>query len=143
MKFPDFFPDSCPPSDSVSANGDFYRVVNDKDGRTLKKEHLKSHREKQPNRTFPPDYAECELCSVSLLKDLEEAKSFAKFLLALPSNRNNIGRIAYGTLSAEMGKIKHTPKPESNQLSHHDWWYPEGFDATTCFAYNDIKIDHD
>jgi hypothetical protein len=143
MKFPDFFPENCPPSDSVSAYGDFYRVVTDKDGRTLKKEHLKSHREKQPNRTFPPDLSECELCSVSLLKDLEEAKNFAKFLLAFPSNRNKIGRIAYGTLSSEMGKIKHTPKPESNQLSHYDWWCPEGFDATTCFTYNDVKIDHD
>lgn len=144
MNFPNFFPKNCPPIGSIPAKGNFYRVIIDKEGRTLKKKHFESHRESQPNRDFPPIISECDLCSVSLLEDIEEAKAFAKYLLnTIPAYRNRIGLLAYGSLSSEKGKIKHTPKPESKQLSHNDWWLPENFDGSSCFEYNGVKIEHD
>lgn len=142
MIWPDFFPDGCPTDSAKAASGQFFRVVPDRIGRTLKEKHFLSHRESQRNRQWPPDVNECDLCSVSLMQDIEDAKKHAMALLnAIPAYRNRVGRIAYGVLEPSCGKIKHTPDFVNGYISHHDWWCYADANATNFFQFTEIVVE--
>lgn len=142
MNWPTFFPENCPPNDAKPSIGIFYRVIIDRKGRTIKLKHFISQRQSQPNRTWPPDICECNLCGVSILKELEDSVKLAKILLdTIPAFRQSVGLIASGELNPSMGKLKHTPDVVNNLESHHDWWLPDGCDPSTLFNYCDQVVE--
>ena len=142
MTWPEYFPQDCPPQDVVSPSGVFYRVVADKIGRTLKKEHFESPRQSQRKRVWPPNVCECQLCGVSLLKTMEDSIKKANQLLALGRYRDCVGRLAIGEIEDSAGVMKHTPDIPSNLLSHHDWWVPEEIDPLQFFSYSNTVIEN-
>jgi len=139
MNFPTFFPEGCPPEDAPEANGCFFRIIPDKPGRQLKAKHFKSHREKQPDRDFSPK-PECQVCSISLIENLDEAKSFARTLIeTIPAFRDYEPLLARGVLEPPHGRIKHTPDVENGVQSHHDWWKFETVDCLSIFSFLDLN----
>lgn len=139
--WPSYFPKDCPPSESDAAQGQFYRVILERVTRSIKAKHFLSQRESQPNRIWPPDITECELCAISLMKDIEDAQRKAQSLVnTIGAFRESVGRIALGTLTAETGKIEHTPDRLNGYESHHDWWKREAIDPLKYFEDCDVVI---
>ena len=140
-KFPDFFPEGCPPEDASPAEGIFFRAVPDKPNRTLKIKHLQSQRESQPTRDFG-DVSECALCSISLLRDKVEAVKYGERLIAsIPAFREYIPNVAVGTLTPEHGRIKHTPNNEVELKSHHDWWKHASVNGLDIFVHVEEAVN--
>jgi len=111
MKWPEFFPDSCPPQDSSSATGIVYRLIN---GQVPKEYDFKPYRQLYPDRVF--DIPECQACSLSVYTDKADVVRLKK---RIPATRNK--KVACGSLNSSCGKLKPTPSKEN---SHHSWWVP-------------------
>lgn len=141
MKWPNFFPENCPPGDSRPSSGVFYRVILDYESSAINAKHFRSHRQSQPRRIWPPDIRECDLCSISVLQTLEESIKLTNLLLdSVPANSRKIGRVARGSLDPTMGKIKLTPDERNNLQSHHNWWLSEEIDPAPSFECLDILV---
>ena len=109
MKWPEFFPESCPPQDSSDATGGVYRLIN---GSTPGKRDFKSYREINPSK--PYEVPECQVCSLSVYTD---KAGIIQLKNRVPATRKK--SVSYGELNASYGKIKHTPYKGD---SHHSWW---------------------
>ena len=116
--WPHGFPEGCPPTQSVPADGDFFRIANE----------------------YPPDLADfislydrdteramrnvskgqttlCETMGLSVYRDLKDAVACAK---TFPK----IGDKVYVVhLTPSYGRILHTARHGN---SHHTWWVPQG-----------------
>lgn len=112
MKWPDYFPDNCPPKDAKPATGIVYRLLRQK---KVKKSDFKPRILSNLPRF---DGKECEESGLSVYKNLDDMYRLQKFI---PGMRKRVP--AKGELIPEMGQIKPTPR-EGN--SHHTWWVPLG-----------------
>ncbi|MFM7371364.1 MAG: hypothetical protein ACKO2Z_26940, partial [Sphaerospermopsis kisseleviana] len=110
------FPDQCPPSESNTASGEFYRFIKKAHPKPLPEDFL-SWRQENPNKECPSGLSECQACGVSVHSCLDDAKNLSR---RIPSFKNR--KIARGVLNEKLGQIQ--PTPSRNEKSHHTWWIP-------------------
>lgn len=120
LKWPDYFPEKCPPSDAESANGRFLRLVRNSPPQPT---DFAPWRIENPNGNVSD---ECKACGVSVLRDIADVQRLRK---RVPGHRKKL--IAVGTLTPELGLIKHTPSRSAK--SHHSWWVPKNADPCPHF----------
>ena len=124
MKWPEFFPDNCPPAEAEPASGTFYRLVRHNPPRA---EDFKSAFEENPKLfTHIPMVKRCGL---SVHKDPQDSERLRERLKNRARKFKN-RQIAEGTLNPTLGMIKHTPSLEQ---SHHSWWIPVEAKPWTVF----------
>lgn len=131
MQWPSHFPNDCPPEDSQSANGEFYRLVRHN---PPKERDFKSYREEQPEREYK-DIPECQLVGLSVYSDLDGIIRLLERIPALRKKR----RPAKGELIPDLGRIKNTGKDKS----HHTWWLPIGKMPWEIFYVVDFPMGYD
>lgn len=142
MQWPQFFPNNCPPNEAQPAVGEFYRIVLDRLGRSLKRRHFSSHKESQSGRTWPPGISECDLCAISLTQSVDDAKELAQILVnRIPAHSQKAGRLAVGRLRPDDGMIQHAPDFANGIKSHHNWWCFSEVDPLARFEYCDVVVD--
>jgi hypothetical protein len=116
-KWPDYFPDCCPPETALASEYTVYRLV--------------KHNPPNDNDFIPyriskdPTYwknRECEACGVSVFSLIEDANK----LQLLPAYKKCL--IAQGRITPESGKWSYTGKH-----SHITWWIYDGFEAHRMF----------
>ncbi len=112
MVWPPHFPESCPPDDSIEAEGDVYRLV---EGEPPKKEDFVSYWVKSPEKRkkYKALGFACEFCGLSVLRSLEDAKRLSRRIQHLPK------KVAVATLDPSMGRMKNT-----FSTKHYTWWVP-------------------
>ena len=131
MKWPDFYPENCPPVDAQPASGTFYRLVRHNPPRA---EDFKSTYEEHPNQFTHIPMA--KRCGLSVQKDLRDSERLARLdqiKKRAPKFKNR--QIAEGKLNPTLGMIKHTPS--NHYKSHHTWWVPVGAKPWTVFCVID------
>lgn len=109
MKFPDYFPEGCPPADATEAVGDVFRIVR---AGEIGEADFRSHHELGIALGAPA----CARCGVSLFDSFDGAmhrRRLSPYLGAF---------ISHGRLAPSAGKMKLT-KPSSG---HIEWWAFEG-----------------
>lgn len=122
MDWPDYFPEGCPPSDAVPANGTFLRAT--KKHQPQEGDFI-SHYERDPER-----FREIAInaSALSVYTDVEDI---------MRMKRRSVGMrkkyIARGTLYAHHGVMKHTPNVAKQELSHYDWWRVRNCDPLSIF----------
>ncbi|MFM6040223.1 MAG: hypothetical protein ACKPBB_21005 [Sphaerospermopsis kisseleviana] len=125
------FPDQCPPSESNTASGEFYRFIKKAHPKPLPEDFL-SWRQENPNKECPSGLSECQACGVSVHSCLDDAKNLSR---RIPSFKNR--KIARGVLNEKLGQIQ--PTPSKNEKSHHTWWIPENTAPDQFFELIDIN----
>ena len=117
MAWPEHYPKSCPPYDSEKASGDVFRYVNNPPD----PKDLTSHwfLYKNLRETTKKAGLKCQLCGISVFRSLADLKDAGDLC---PNIKKNNKVAAEASLSADMGKIKHTPS--LTLLKHHTWWIP-------------------
>ncbi|RUT00422.1 hypothetical protein DSM106972_075500 [Dulcicalothrix desertica PCC 7102] len=123
MPYPKHFPNDCPPSECDIASGEFYRYI--KNQKPCPEDFL-SWREENPEKECPKGTSECQACGVSIYLSLDDAKKLSRRVAYF---RNK--KIAKGTLSDELGRIKNTPSNVGK--SHYTWWIPENKEPWKVF----------
>jgi hypothetical protein len=143
MTWPAFFPESCPPSDSKSADCDAYRVVVSKQQRDLNAKDFYSRKKKKPDEPAPVDNCPCEWCGVSIAMTLEDGIKTAHVLLKfVPAHSRRKAYIVVGKIEPYMGTVKHTPDKINDIQTHHDWWIPEECtEPHTSFDYTGDVVE--
>ena len=124
--WPTEFPEDCPPTQALAANGSYYRIVkSDTRGRDdFVPLYVQSKRRaelevRKGRRTL------CETFGLSVFSDRNDAVQCA-------SQYPNIGNmIANVNPTSSCGKILHTG---GRFASHYTWWIVEGFDPTTVVS---------
>ena len=122
MPWPDYFPDDCPPQDAQPATGDVYRVVKQNPPESRDFIPLR----KKNNGDFGED--ECKVCGLSVFRRFEDAVEMKNRERGM---KNRL--IAKGTLSPDLGKIKHTRSSKPYGKSHHTWWVPTEVEPWSVF----------
>lgn len=118
MRFPDNWPENCPPEDADDAAGIVYRIV--KNVPPLP-EDLATHFETNRLRNAPA----CLRCGLSVFR---EVRDVVHQRLLLPK----LGEfIASADLKPEHGKAKLTP---GTQPTHTTWWAYEGVQRANLFV---------
>jgi hypothetical protein len=111
MKWPDYFPEGCPPPDAVPVNGTFLRATNER------RPHKRDF--KTPYERRPEDHPDDPILAsgLSVYTEVED-------IMRMKRRVNGMDRkhVARGTLQAVHGVMMHTPLIEENELSHYDWW---------------------
>lgn len=120
--WPAFFPENCPPAAAGPASGRAYRFVRNDPPLSI---DFKSY--KEAGTTYQG--AECEACSLSLLRNLDDIRYMRK---AIPGMKKRY--VAIGELRT--GVVQHTP---SRFNSHHSWWLPVHATVEGDFAV--IELD--
>ena len=124
MQWPDYFPDDCPPQDAQPATGDVYRLVKTESTRIKR---LYPHSAKS-NLVKILVRDECKVCGLSVFRRFEDAVEMKNRERGM---KNRL--IAKGTLSPDLGKIKHTPSSKPYGQSHHTWWVPTEVEPWSVF----------
>jgi hypothetical protein len=127
LRWPDFFPDDCPPDDAEPASGEVYRITG---RRNPKNRDFLSYREQRgPDAEF--SQPECIVCGLSVYRDIEDISRMRLRRRRVPKLRKRL-YIAKGLLNPSLGKIKATGHHEK---SHHTWWVPTGVEAWQHFNF--------
>jgi len=108
MKFPDYFPEGCPPEDAISKEIIVYRICKNN---PIERKDFASYYELNKGKSDIKHYG------VSVFSNSNEAK----MICLLPNHRQEF--IATGKTAEECGKIKLTPSIKSS--SHITWWLYE------------------
>lgn len=124
MPWPTFFPNGCPPEDSVDASGPVIRMVAN-DPPLL--EDFKSHKELGQIRETG-DLVDA--CGLSVMVDKEDVPRWRKRYPRLSNTR--LKHAATGVLEPRHGKIM--PTPSSTSESHHTWWVYDKVDPSPDFT---------
>lgn len=118
-KFPDIWPDSCPPPDAQPAQGSFFRVTK---GNPPYTDDFKSYAELGKAPYSPP----CLRVGLSLLKNLDDAIHQIKLF-------PKTGKFVFNAdLEPQHGKCKQT---KGTLPSHTTWWPFEGVDRAALFHF--------
>ncbi len=104
----------CPPSDAKPANGEFFRLIK-KINTSPCADDFRSGREDNVGKELPNGITECQACGLSVLQSLDDVYRLQR---RVPVFRKHVA--ARGSLTPNLGCIKHTPTPREN--SHHTWW---------------------
>ena len=120
LRWPEDFPEDCPPEEADLANGVFYYIVKANPPRSSDFIPL-YHRNRglAMRRVRNGIVTECQTMGLSIFADQSDA-------LARARQYPEIGdRIAQLALGPDAGKILSTPRDGD---SHHTWWKAEGYD---------------
>lgn len=131
MAYSKDFPENCPPLESNAASGEFYRLIKKNHERPIPEDFL-SWRQENLGKKCPRSVSECQACGVSIHSSLDDARNLS---LRIPLFKNK--KIAKGSLSEDMGKLKHTPS--KHEKSHHTWWIPETSKPWEVFKVIDLS----
>jgi hypothetical protein len=129
LRFPDWFPASCPPEAAVDASGVVFRFVTNN---PVDPGDFQSHHELGLARTANP----CSRCSLSIFDDKDAARTKLKQLRGRYPDRFGL-HIAEGTLTAEFGKMKQ----DGGNRSHFEWWAYDGVERHRPFRVVET-LDH-
>ncbi len=118
MKFPDSWPNDCPPSTAIDAAGEVFRVVKHNPPQA---DDFLSHQETGRLPLAPA----CLRCGLSVFRQSDDADHLRRLF-------PKIGRwIAVGRLQPADGKTQLT---SGNRPTHTTWWAYEGVDRATAFT---------
>lgn len=121
MKWPNDFPEGCPPGDAQLADGTVYRVVMNNPPTY---EDFFSYKVINPHMDYGA--RDCQARGLSVYRVAADANQTRRRVPALRS-----GMVAEGNLDAEMGVIKDAPM---NGNSHITWWVPEEVQPQSMFV---------
>lgn len=120
-RFPDWFPENCPPPSAMNAEGIVFRFAMKS---PVDAGDFLSHHE----LGLAPRSNPCRRCSLSVYRSLPSARKKLRELRARTPDRFG-SHIAKGTLTAEHGKIKQ----EGSDPDHHEWWGYDGIERHAPF----------
>jgi len=124
QRFPDFFPDGCPPETAEPTSGRVYRWVKTNPPTS---EDFKSHYElgKPRRRNTNP----CQYVGLSVYRSVEVAVDRLVSLKERLPNLDFGDHIAEGDLTEDHGKIEQSGRDSE----HHTWWPFLGVDHLSLF----------
>lgn len=121
LKFPEYFPPECPPSDAYKEELEVYRYCEKAD--VILPSDFISYYQMNPNK-----YKNVTIAyGLSVMLDKEDCLKGLK----LPAIRKKFKNFAKGTTYINTGVIKRTPNKKSK--SHCTWWIYEGVHPETYF----------
>jgi hypothetical protein len=121
-KFPNFFPNLCPPKEAKEENILVYRLT--KNNPPIAEDFL-SHVLLNPNKT----YTDIRAYGLSVFWDYNEIKN----ALNLNPRLRKFKYISYGNTFEYTGVILRTSDEKSNSKSHTTWWLYEDIYPHTYF----------
>lgn len=126
MTFPISWPKDCPPADADPASGVVFRIIK---ANPPAADDFRSFLELGKPNTAKP----CDAAGLSAFRELDDAKHYAQKFPHLGE------MVAMGTLRAEHGMIKSTPRIVAGKTnSHATWWPYEAIARHELFAVVDI-----
>ncbi len=132
MEWRDHLPHDCPPSDAKPAKDNFYRLIKSQHAYPCA-EDFRSWREDNVEKELPKGITECQACGLSILQSLEDVHRLQR---RVPAFRRNVP--AMGSLTPDLGRVKHTPTPREN--SHHTWWVSKESQPWEFFKLVDTAV---
>lgn len=120
LRYPDFFPQSCPPEDAELKKIEVYRFC---EAETISEKDFKSFYEMNPER-FKNKIMAYGLSVYLNITDLESARNKSPRLRKMKS-------YAVGLTYICTGKIKHTFS--KNNPGHYTWWLFDGIKPQNYF----------
>ncbi len=111
-KFPDWFPENCPPADAFCEKLKVYRLAFNK--KLKKKDFLPNVKLYPKNKRYKNNIL---AYGISVFEDIQDMKDMKRKIPGLKKMKYNI----VGYTIEEYGLIKHTP----NNNSHITWWLYE------------------
>ena len=122
LRWPEDFPEDCPPEEADLANGVYYRIVkNDSPEPDDFVSLYYLNRRLADVRIQSGRVTQCEAMGLSVFADESDAVYWATRISRIGN------RIARLTLGPGAGKILPTPREGD---SHHTWWQADGYDPT-------------
>lgn len=116
MEWFEDLPKYCPPADAEQSMGRYFRIA---EGNPATSADFFSQRRLQPDKIFKGHgIDECIVRSISLFKDLDDAKKRLK----LPKFRHSV--VASVSLEPKDGMMKKTFRD-----SHYSWWRSKSFNV--------------
>ncbi len=111
----------CPPSDAEPAKGKFYRLIK-KEHTCPRLEDFRSWREEHVGEQLSSEHlsngiTECQACGLSVWPSLDDARRSQR---RVPAHRRGVP--AQGSLTPDLGLVKHTPPLKAKASTHHTWW---------------------
>ena len=113
LKWPDYYPENCPPEDAKPASGIVYRLV--KQDPVQQEDFIPLITENPKRFENKPNAQICKGCGISVCKGMQDILKLQR-----SSGKMRKRQIAEGELSSTLGVIKHTPS--RNYKTHHTWW---------------------
>jgi hypothetical protein len=107
-KWPDYFPDQCPPAEARNDNVQVFRLV---DGAPLSAEDFLPTFIEQPHRPFDADKF-CAACGVSVFRNVQDVVQKRSRFKPLRGKK-----IARGRITEVDGRVLETFEP-----THMTWW---------------------
>jgi hypothetical protein len=126
VNWPSFFPPKCPPSEARDAFGEVFRLVYTQPPSVR---DFESYAQMRPKEYM----GNCEASGLSVFTAKADALRMVRRVQALAKQGKPVPAgdlVASANLSAEAGKLMHTPRDGN---SHHTWWAPDGFDHAAAF----------
>jgi hypothetical protein len=120
VNWPSFFPPQCPPSEANDASAEVFRLVSSNPPSVI---DFESWAQRHPKKWM----GNCKASGLSVFTAKLDA---LRLVRRVPGMSASGDLIASANLSAEAGKLMHTPRIGN---SHHTWWAPAGFDHTAAF----------
>src|SRR5436309_376729 len=117
--WPAYYPERCPPSDAIAADGPFYRYASSFPPRA---DDALPHLIVYPQRQYD------EPCRAAGLSMFARKCDLLKIAKLVPAERRSI--VVAVHLRPIDGLMKHTPPPRLRS-SHHTWWVPIDVDANS------------
>lgn len=125
-------PSDCPPTSAETSLGKVYRFIYIDHDIPLAKDFL-SWREINPDKPCPATLTECQVCGVSVLKSINDARSAHRKVPALRKKK-----LALGNLTPDLGRIQNTPATGTGK-SHHTWWLCKKAEPWTVFKIVNVS----
>ncbi len=113
LKWPDYYPEDCPPEDAKPTSGIVYRLV--KQDPVQQEEFIPLIIENSKRFENKPNAQICIGCGISVCKGMQDILKLQR-----SSGKMRKRQIAEGELNSTLGVIKHTPS--RNYKTHHTWW---------------------
>ncbi|RDU37295.1 hypothetical protein DRW41_05430 [Neobacillus piezotolerans] len=111
-KFPDYYPECCPPIKSINGDLTVYRII---ESNTIKPREFISIGEKK-KKYFSPT---CNNFGISLLTDPADLHIAKNFFASISMEKKN--KVAVGNITQDSGLYAYEPSNNVGK-SHINWW---------------------
>lgn len=123
LDFPEWFPEDCPPGDSVETSGTIYRFVS---SNPVGPNDFLSYHETGER----PNSSPCQHCGLSVFRRLDDVRGLLRHLWKTYPGKSYGPHIVKRDLVPTDGRIKAT-----GTRGHHTWWAYEGIERHASFEY--------
>jgi hypothetical protein len=123
MKWPDHFPENCPPDDAAPSEVIVFMLVSSPVSPT----DFQSLRQRMLDKKFPTPELECQACGLSVFEEISHVERVRRRVRRL---RDRV--IGQCRLTPDMGVLKPTRSQFGN--SHRTWWIPQGLQPWEFFS---------